>query len=227
MEKKDPIKAPYLTTLSELINKHLDIVDNDIPANPPSVNDEIEILINLLGLSRVIEYNMRVAYEKLNNHYNLNLPEPHTLNELLEKIEPYITEKNKLKLLDVVRLISNGLVHSNFKKVYLNSKKAYEIDNIDFYYDKFEQPIVMFNGTITQDGFNATIVGDKAFELDKDGKKVPLKMLEPDGTNDIDVDFDYFYLTGSFIFTYDILITAYKESVVFKEDMKKLIINKK
>ena len=48
-------------------------------------------------------------------------------------------------------------------------------------------------------------------------------MLEPDGTNDIDIDFKYFYLTGSFIFTYDVLYTAYKDSIVFKEEMKQQI----
>ncbi len=223
MNKRKPIEAPYLNVISELMNKHMEIVDVNIPANPPSVNDEIEILINLMGLSRIIEYNMRVAYEKLNSHYNLNLPKPRTLNSLLENIEPYITEKNKLKLLESVRLISNGLVHSDFKKVYLNSKSAYEIDNIDFLFEKFNQPIVMFDGIITEKGFKATLVGDKAFELDENGNQVPLKMLEPDGTNDIDVDFNYLYLTGSFIFTYDILFTAYKESVVFKEDMKSLV----
>ena len=143
---------------------------------------------------------------------------------LLISIEPHVIEKNRIKLLDYVRLISNGLVHSDFKKVYLNSKKPYEVDDIDFHYKKFDPPIVMFETTITKNGLNVAVIGDDATATDSKGNKIPLKVLVPDGTNHIDIDFKYYYLTGAFIFTYDVLYTAYKYSVVFKEKMKQEII---
>lgn len=223
-EETITIDTPYFAVLSEVINKHLAIIDVDSPPGPPSVNDEIEILVTLMGLSRIIEYNMRVAFEKFNLHNNLNLSEPATFNDLLISIEPYIVEKNRIKLLDYVRLISNGLVHSDFEKVYLNSKKAYEVDNIDFHYKEFDPPIIMFETTITKNGLSVFVKGDEATATDTKGNKIPLKVLVPDGTNHIDIDFKYYYLTGTFIFTYDVLYTAYKYSVIFKEKMKKEII---
>jgi len=177
-----------------------------------------------MGLSRIIEYNIRVAFEKFNSYHNLNLSEPSNFDDLLKKIGPYIIEKNKLQALDTVRLISNGLVHSDFEKVYFHTKNAYEIKDIDYYYEKFDPPVVLFQSTITKHGLFVTVTGDDASAKDSKGNKIPLKVLRPDGTNEIDIDFNYFYQTGSFIFTYDVLYTSYKESIVFKEDMKQQVI---
>ena len=82
----------------------------------------------------------------------------------------------------------------------------------------------MFTTMITKNGLNISMNGDETIAKDSKGNSIPLKVLVPDGTNHIDIDFKYFYLTGSFIFTYDILYTAYKESAVFKEKMKREII---
>lgn len=220
-ERKPTIEVPYFNVITDVINKHLGIINDDSPPISPTVNDEIEILINLMGLSRLVEYNMRVAFEKFNSLSNLNLPEPETFNILIRTLKPYIVEKNRVELLNYVRLISNGLVHSDFKKVYINSKKAYEVEGIDFHYEKFDPPVVMLQTTITKNGLNISVVGDNATAADSKGNQIPVKMLEPDGTNDIDIDFKYYYLTGSFIFTYDVLYTAYKYSINFKEEMKR------
>lgn len=221
MTKRSPtIEVPYFNEITDVINKHLGVVDNDSPPTEPSVNDEIEILINLMGLSRIIEYNMRVGFEKFNTLNNLGLTDPDTFNDLINALEPYIVEKNRIEVLHYVRKISNGLVHSDFKKVYINSKNAYEIDDIGFHYEKFDPPIVYFQSTITKNGLHITVTGDDATAKDSKGNEIPTKTLKPDGTNEIDIDFKFFYLTGSFIFTYDILYTAYKFSVNFKEEMK-------
>ena len=219
-ERPPTIEVPYFNEITNVINQHLGIVDNDSPPVAPSVNDEIEILINLMGLSRIIEYNMRVGFEKFNTLNNLGLADPDTFNDLINALEPYIVEKNKIKVMHFVRKISNGLVHSDFNKVYINSKNAYEVDDIDFHYEKFDPPMVYFKSTITKNGLHIYITGDNATAKDSKGNEIPTKTLKPDGTNEIDIDFKYFYLTGSFIFTYDVLYTTYKYSVNFKEEMK-------
>ncbi len=219
------IEVPHLILMGDIMNKHMALITADTPPLAPTVNDEMEILTNLMGLSRIIEYNMRVAFEKLNLHHELNLPAPNRFIDLINAIRPYILEKNTIELLEYVRLISNGLVHSDFKKVYINSEKAYDITDTDFNYKKFEPPIYMFKTTITKHGLNVDISKETA--TDSKGNPIPFKSLKPDGTNEIDVDFQYFYLTGSFIFTYDVLISAYKASVLFKEQMKQSIGKKR
>lgn len=212
------IEVPHLKLMGELMSKHMTRITSGPPALHPTVNDEIEILINLMGLSRIIEYNMRVGFEKFNLLHELNLPEPYNFDKLIIAIEPYIHEKNRIELLNYVRLISNGLVHAKFKKVYINTEKAYNISDIDFHYEKFNPPVFMFTTTITEHGLHVDIENERA--TDSKGNPIPFKSLKPDGTNEIDIDFSYYYMTGSFIFTYDVLITAYKASVLFKEEMK-------
>ena len=42
-EPKPTIDAPYFTVVTDVINKHLSIINSDSPPHSPSVNDEIEI----------------------------------------------------------------------------------------------------------------------------------------------------------------------------------------
>jgi len=222
------IEVPYFKDLSRLINKHLEIINVDIPPTGiPTSNDEAELLITLMGLSRLIEYNMRVAFEKLNDQYKLKLKEPNTFEDLLKGLEPRVKEKEKIELMHHVRVISNGLVHSDFRKVYLKTKSSYDIKDLNFYYDKFDPPVIRFASTITKYGLNINIEGDKVTAEDNKGNPIPAKALIPDGTNDIDIDFKNYYLCGAFIFTYDVLYNAYSDSIIFKEDMKKVISKKK
>ena len=221
MNEKPPIEVPYLSSVHDIINRHMAIVDSDSPTKAPSINDELELLINLLGISRLVEHNMRIAYEKVNIKYNLCLPTPNSFNELIINIEPYINEKNKLKLLDSTRLISNGLVHSDFSKAYLNTQAAYDIEGLDFDQKCFNPPVVMFQTTITSTGLKVNVKGDDVVAYDGRGNEIPVKILSPDGTNEIDIDFKYFYQTGAFGFTWDVLKLAYSQSVVFMRDMKR------
>ena len=221
MTEKTPIEVPYLPNVHEIINRHMAIVDSGSPPTAPSINDELELLVNLMGMSRLIEHNMRVAYEKFNIKAGLNLPARNNFQNLINNIEPYINEKNKLQLLHSTRLISNGLVHADFAKVYLNTQAAYDIEGLEFDQKGFNPPVVMFQTTITSTGLKAFVKGNEVLAYDGNGNEIPVKILLPDGTNEIDIDFKYFYLTGTFGFTWDVLKLAYSESVVFMRDMKK------
>jgi len=222
MTEKPPIEVPYLRIVHDIINRHMGVIDSDSPPSAPSINDELELLINLMGISRLVEHNMRVAYEKLNIKAALNLPIPKNFKDLLTQIDPYIKEKNKLRLLDSARLISNGLVHADFAKVYTNTQAAYDIDGLDFDQAGFNPPVIMFETTITNTGLKAVVKGDDVVAYDGKGNEIPVKILVPDGMNEIDIDFKYFYLTGTFGFTWDVLKLAYSETVVFMRDMKQV-----
>jgi len=188
---KPPIEVPHLSLAHDIINKHMSIVDSDSPPNGPSINDELEILIHLMGISRLIEYNMRVGYERLNIKGKLGLPEPFSFKELI----------------------------ADFSKVYSNTKAAYDIDDLSFDQKAFNPPVVYFESTITKNGLNLVVEGDEATTHDSKGNPTPTKTLKPDGTNEIHIDFKYYYLTGAFGFTWDVLKLCYSESVVFKRDM--------
>ena len=125
-----------------------------------------------------------------------------------------------MSLLDSTRLISNGLVHADFAKVYLNTQAAYNIEGLNFDQAGFNPPVIMFKTTITNTGLNAVVKGDEVVAYDGKGNEIPVRILVPDGTNEIDIDFKYFYLTGAFGFTWDVLKLAYSETVVFMRDMK-------
>lgn len=217
--------VPYLVSLTEIINKHLAMVDKDQPVGPPNINDETELLVTLMGLSRMIEYNMRVAFEKFEAIVDEDLGSAHLYKNLLSALEPYSTEKAKFQLLQIARQISNGLVHSNFTQVYEKCKEAYELEDVGLHYSKFDPPIVMFQSTITEHGLHVTVQGDTASAKDSKGNEIHTKTLRPDGTNEIDVDFRYFWQTGSFIFAFDVLYAAYSFSVIFRGDVRTLVAN--
>lgn len=221
MTDTPPIDVPYLPSVHDVINRHMALIYSDSLPSEPSINDELELLINLMGISRLVEHNMRVGYEKLSIKAGLGLPSPGTFKDLLTRIEPYIKEKNKLNLLDSTRLISNGLVHADFAKVYVNTQAAYDIDGLDFDHSGFHPPVVMFQTTITNTGLKAVVKGDEVSAYDGKGNEIPVKILVPDGTNEIDIDFKLFYQTGTFGFTWDVLKLAYSETVVFMRDLKK------
>ena len=139
---------------------------------------------------------------------------------ILKNLSSIVLEKNKIKLLRSCQHISNGLVHSNFKKVYEYTKSAYSIDGIDFHHPKFELPVVSFNTTITSKGLNVSVQGDQASATDSEGNEIPTKTLIPDGKNEIHVDYKYLYQTGAFAFTFDVLLHGYYESVVTMDKLR-------
>ena len=214
------IQIPFLKTVIELMNKHWKLILADGALPTPTVSDELEILLNLMGLSRLIEYNMRVSYEKLNTKGKLGLPDPDNFNELIKNVEPYLTEKEKVKKLHCARRISNGLVHADFKKVYDETKAAYDIVEIEHEFESFDPPNILFTSSVTKDGLHLTIKDGKACGVDSKGKDVPTKTLIPDGTNEIDIDFVYLYQTGAFMFVFDALFQTYKDTAMFLEKLR-------
>jgi hypothetical protein len=171
----------------------------------------------------LIEYNVRVTYEQIRNKaVDVDLPDlsKSKYDKILKTLTSIVAEKNKIDLLRSCQHISNGLVHSDFKKVYEYTKSAYSIDGIDFHHPKFELPVVPFETTITSKGLNVVVQGDQVSATDSEGNEIPAKALIPDGTNEIHVDFKYLYQTGAFAFTFDVLLQGYSESVVTMENLR-------
>ena len=115
------IEVPHLIEVTKLINKHMKLVCESESLITPSINDELEILLNLMGLARLVEYNVRVAYEQIHqkaiDRYLPNLKNS-KYDTILKTLNSIIVEKNKMALLRACQHISNGMVHSNFAKVY-------------------------------------------------------------------------------------------------------------
>jgi len=217
------IEIPYLIKVSSLINKHADAVVNSEALITPSPNDEFEVLVHLMGLTRLVEYNIRVSYEQIRKKaVDVVLPDLRRskYDRVLKTLASVVSEKNKMKLLRSCQHISNGLVHSDFKKVYEYTKSAYTIDGIEFHHPKFDLPVIPFETTITRKGLNVVVRGDQVTATDSEGNTVRAKALIPDGTNDIHIDFKYLYQTGAFAFTFDVLVQGYSESVATMENLK-------
>lgn len=217
------IEIPYLIQAKVLINKHMGVVTESDSLVTPSLNDEFEILLHLMGLARLVEHNVRVTYEQIRNKaVDVHLPNLRTskYNRVLKTLETVVLNKNKMSLLRSCQHISNGMVHSDFKKVYEYTKSAYFISGIDFHHDKFELPVIPFKSTIMSKGLNLVVQGDQVTATDSDGNQIPAKSLIPDGTNEIHVDFKYLYQTGAFAFTFDVLLQGYSESVVTMDRLR-------
>jgi hypothetical protein len=60
-----PIEIPYLAQVASVINKHVNALDGSAFSISPTPNDEFEILVHLMGLARLVEYNVRVSYEQI------------------------------------------------------------------------------------------------------------------------------------------------------------------
>lgn len=205
----DTIELPFITQIAEMVNRHLARLHAlDIATTiTPSENDEQEILCALMGLSRLIEHNARIVYERLAK--SLGLQDRHyRYGKLLDAMKPYAKPAEYHQLLVIASHISNELVHSNFGEVYNKTKAAYEINGMEFHQDEFTPLAIEFETTITRYGLHVDL--EKLEAHDSHGNPIPFRPRLPGYGHDIAEDFLFFYRTGCFLFTYDVLLTAYK-----------------
>ena len=74
--------------LTDLINKRIHVLsdmNNCIPT--PTIEDEFEVLVALMGVGRLIEYNMRLAWQTYALAKNRKAPSPKEYEDVLSKIE--------------------------------------------------------------------------------------------------------------------------------------------
>lgn len=202
----------YLAKLSEIINKYAkQWQDNSI--NPSDLNTEMELLTNLNGLSRLIENVMRIAIEFKNGIRN-------------EKYYNVLTQsrasgsglnQDGYHLFIAAKRISDGLVHSDYEKVETQTDLLYKHPT---WKKELEQkkysPDKIFKTTFTSKGTILDVSTGKA--TDSEGSPIPVETFIPRKSKKISENFSSFLITGSFFFTYDVLLLAFKKAIIYRDE---------
>ena len=178
----------------------------------PSENDEQELLHVLMGIGRLIEHNVRVGYEKLAKKKGRE-PKPFRYESVLRGLEEILPCHPGVALTRQASYITNALVHSNFKEVYRRTEESYALNGVQLYQTNFSL-LIDIDTTITRRGTSLDMKTLTA--QDSDGNPVPTKPHLPGYGDSLGQDFLFFYKSGCFLYTYDVLKLAYESTLLFR-----------
>jgi hypothetical protein len=208
------IEVPFLAQAAEVINAYIRRLEDDSQVGrwKPGPTDEQTMLYVLGGLGGLIEYNVRVAYQRLARRRGLDRDTHFNYADLLDAFSPHIEPAECRELLKAASRIRNKLLHADFPELYKKTKAAYELPHVKFHQDSFRPIVIEVQATLTRNGLHLNMSDGTA--KDSSGQPVPSKLLLPGAGDSIPIDFEYFYRSGHFVHVYDVLQTTY-ESIVF------------
>lgn len=182
----------------------------------PTLNDETELLLTFIGMSRFVEHNLRIYYErKTVKHKDAPIKSKDYIKIIKDMRGKYISEIG-YQLFKNTATISNGLVHSDLQQVKRGTENCYKVKELkDELKHKKISMIMVAATTITKDGLIVDAKTGKA--TTQKGVPVPSKVY--DFNKDLDkMDmFNSFYVTAFFVFTFDVLRLAFEQSVRLRE----------
>lgn len=209
----EAIEVPVLKQAAELMNNYIGVVQRSPPQlYRPTPADEQSMIYVLTGIAGLVEYNVRIAFQRFSRRAKLAKDNYFGYGELLDAFSPHIQLESHRELLKASSRIRNKLLHADFPELYKKTKAAYEITGVEFHQNSFEPLAYIVETTLTRHGVNIDVESGKT--VDNRGQTVPSKLLIPGAGDSISVDFQYFYRCGHFLHVYDVLRTTY-ESVVF------------
>lgn len=200
-------KAP-LDSMNEIINRQAKRVWKDEPVVPlPSPDDETEIMGVLFGLGRLVEVNVRMAWENFARQEELKeAASPTSYKDVIKLIDKYIKNDPVHWLFKNVLTITDGMVHGNFYQAYVQAQKAYEKDDIDLTQSYFVQQKIV-TATFTAAGLK--IDAKTGVATTASGDPVPHKSFVPSKGKTIEENFEAFYVSAIFVPVYDVLLFSF------------------
>ena len=213
------LTVPQLDVLTEVINKHLHLVMADGPIPEPDHNVELELFGGLLGQSRIIEINVRVALELLSKKSPRSLKYARVLQVLENGLVPTPDLKVGFELLRRAARASGGLAHGDFPTVEA-AVKSLRADFPDFDFRRYP-PQKLFTTTLTQHGVNLDASTGSA--KDNLGNPVPAESHhDARKSKTYEENFKAFYQSGAFVNVAELLREAYQVAVKLREDIRRL-----
>jgi len=208
-----PAPMETLGRTDELMNKHSAIIEDD-PVPIPNVDDETDMLITLFGLGRLVEVNVRNAWEIFAINENIQDPAPKKYIDVLKQIEKNFQPVSLFEHFKLAMIITDGLVHGGFNQAFEMAKRAYERDDLDLTQEKFIYQTVVIT-KFTKDGLNIDARTGKATTTN--GKPIDHKSYIPSKGNTIQKNFVSFYVSGGFISVYDVIRSAFTRAYHFRK----------
>jgi len=201
--------------MNEVINSHAIKVweSNDIPV--PSENDEAEVMSALFGIARLIEINVRIAWQTFCNQEHLSEESsPSRYINVLKLIDQYLNNDPVHWLYKNALTVTDGMLHGDFHQAYVQAQKAYERKDLGLVQSVFiKQTIAVFKST----GKDLNIDAKTGSVTTVDGQPVPHASFIPSKNKTIEENFRAFYVAGSFVPVYDVLFTAYGRAYHFRK----------
>jgi hypothetical protein len=210
----ETIEVPLLARAAEVMNDYIRTVQDDTQMGKwkPSPSEEQTMILVLSGLGGLIEYNVRIAYQRVARSRQLEREAHFSYADLLDALAPHIQPVPYRELLKAASRIRNKLLHADFGDLYKKTRAAYDLPGIRFHQDSFRPLVLEVSTVLTRKGLILNVEDGTA--RDSEGSPVFAKRHLPGDGGSIPTDFEYFYRSGHFVHVYDVLRTTY-ESIVF------------
>ena len=147
-----PTPVETLARTDALINKLVQRLDDP---NVPrlTVDEEADLQMSLFGLGRMIEVNVRIAWEVFATNEGLPDPSPSGYKQVLNLFKKHFQPISLHDLFKNAMTITDGLVHGNFYQAFNRAKLAYERDDFGLTQDVFHSQTIV-EAKITDKGVN-------------------------------------------------------------------------
>ena len=211
--KEFPAPKEALSRIDEIVNRHSSVLISG-QFRPPTIDDEVELLVPLMGLGRLIEINLRAAWQAFALAEGLGDDSPSAYDAVLKLLVKNFTNEPLHYLFRRADIITGGLVHGDFYQAFVMTRRAYDRDDLGLKQDAFQYQR-FFEVTLTKDGLNLDVRTGQA--TTSKGKPSPSRayILLKNGT--YESNSEAFYVSGVFIFVYDILKTAFQRAFHFRK----------
>jgi len=203
-----PAPTLIIDKFNEVINRHAQLVwENGTLLLLPSNDDEGEIMGVLFGIGRLVEVNVRIAWETFANQEGLDEDaSPRKYIDILKCIDKYIENNTVHLVLNNALSITDGLVHGGFYQAYVQAQKAYEIEDLNLTQSKFIQQTITTT-VLTSKGLNHH--AKTGVTTATDGNPTSHKSFIPSKKNTIEDNFQSFYVAATFVPVYDVLLSSF------------------
>ena len=183
----DTIEVPLLASAAEAINDYIRRIKDDTVAGRwrPGPSEEQTMILVLSGLGGLIEYNVRIAYQKFARQRKLEQDTHFNYSDLLDALSPHIQPASYRELLKVASRIRNKLLHADFPELYKKTKAAYELPGIKFQQDSFQPLVVEIQTALTRFGLILDV--QTATARDSRGHPIPARALLPGAGDSIPI----------------------------------------
>lgn len=210
-----PAPKVALDAMNEIVNRHAQRVDGNDLIPKPSPDDETEIMTTLFGIGRMVEVNVRIAWEKFCIQEGLEEDSnPKRYVQVISLIDKYLKNDPIHWLFKNVLTITDGLVHGNFHQAFVQAEKAYERDDLNLTQDRFVQQTIV-DVTATAAGLN--VDARTGVATTSAGDPVTHKSYVPSKEKTIEDNFESFYVAATFVPVYDVLLSSFERAYHYRK----------
>lgn len=210
-----PAPKGALDAINEVVNRHARRIDGGESIPHPSADDELEIMTTLFGLGRMVEVNVRMAWENFCLQEGLaedSNPKPYI--QVINLIDKYLKNDPVHWLFKNALTITDGLVHGNFYQAFVQAQRAYEREDLNLTQDQFVRQTIVL-ATLTAAGLN--VDAKTGVATTSAGDPIDHKSYVPSKEKSIEENFESFYVAATFVPVYDVLMVSFQRAYHYRK----------